>query len=399
MGKSNSGALLDSSLRAVRAEIDLSCIDHNIKEIKRLVGTTPIIGVVKADGYGHGAVEVSKVLLKNGVETLGVATISEAIELREAGIDVPVVILGPAPEGAAGAVIDYGFTPVITNFRDAEVLSNELVRRELAAGGRIESFQGEGKTVEVLIALETGMGRVGFFPDEKSFEGIVKIMGLPGINIKGLFSHFATADEKDKTYARQQISMFEHWTEVLGELGVPTCFRTHANSAAVMELPEANFDAVRPGIIIYGCYPSNEVDKSIIDLKPAMSLKANISFIKTVPAGTSISYGRKFTTERVSIIATLPLGYADGYPRFLSGKGRVLVKGRFAPVVGNICMDQCMIDVTDIPGVELGDEVVLIGRQGENEILADEVAEKTGTINYEIVCRIGKRVPRVYVGG
>lgn len=386
----------ESMLRNVRAEIDLACIDHNIKEIQRLVGSTPIIGIVKADGYGHGAVEVSKVLLKNGVTSLGVATLDEALELRDALIEVPIVILGPAPTEAAATIINYGLTPVITTLRDAEALSAEAGR---LAGSDEKASSGSAKPLEVLIALETGMGRVGFYPNEESLRDIVKINSLPNIKIKGLFSHFATADEKDKTYSRQQIAAFEHLTEVLGQMGIPIGFRTHANSAAIMELPESHYDAVRPGIILYGCYPSNEVDKSIINLKPAMSLKANISFLKTVPSGTSISYGRKFTTEKESLIATLPLGYADGYPRFLSGKGRVLVKGQFAPLVGNICMDQCMVDVSHIPDVKIGDEVVLIGRQGDKEILADEVAEKTGTINYEIVCRIGKRVKRVYVNG
>lgn len=371
-------------LRDVRAEIDLAAIDHNIKEIKKLVGSIPIIGIVKADGYGHGAVEVSKVLLKNGVDSLGVATIDEALELRQAHIEVPIVILGPAPTTAAPTIVKYNLTPVITTLEGAQAIS-EAVKNQ------------GGSPVEVLVALETGMGRVGFYPSEESFQDIVKINNLANIKIKGLFSHFATADEIDKTYARQQLAVFDHVSNLLNELGISTCFRTHANSAGIMELPESHYESVRPGIILYGCYPSNEVNRDIIKLKPAMSLKANISFLKSVPAGTSISYGRKFTTDKESLIATLPLGYADGYPRFLSGKGRVLVHGQYAPVVGNICMDQCMVDVTHIPHVNIGDEVVLIGRQGDKEILADEVAEKTGTINYEIVCRIGKRVQRVYV--
>ena len=375
--------MLKETLRPVWAEIDLSCIKHNITEIKRRVGNTPIIGVVKANGYGHGAVEVSRVLLDNGVSTLAVATLSEAIQLRDADITCPIIMLGLTPWHYQKTLMDYDITPVVSSYSATRALS------ALAAEA--------GRTVEVLVAVETGMGRIGFMPNKESVNEIVGIHGLPNIRIKGIFSHFAVADERDKSFSLQQIENFNTFYRDLKEAGVPVNFRTHANSAAVMEVPEAWFDAVRPGIILYGCYPSDQVDRSIIKLAPAMSLKANIVFIKKVPAGTSISYGRHFVAERESLIATIPLGYADGYPRFLSGKGRVLVRGQYAPVVGNICMDQCMIDVTDIPDVKKYDEVVLMGTQGENTILADEIAEKTGTINYEIVCRIGKRVPRVYI--
>ena len=241
------------------------------------------------------------------------------------------------------------------------------------------------------------MGRIGFVPTKGSITEITGICQLPNIKIRGIFSHFATADEENKEFSHQQIKNFAVFKNDLEAAGVPIPFRTLANSAAIMELPESYYEAVRPGIILYGCYPSDQVDRSKLSIRPAMALKANIVFIKKVPADTSISYGRTFTTKRESIIATLPLGYADGYPRALSGKGRVLVHGQYAPLVGNICMDQCMIDVTDIPGVRKYDEVVLIGTQGENTILADEIAEKTSTINYEIVCRIGDRIPRVYL--
>ncbi|PKM84500.1 MAG: alanine racemase [Firmicutes bacterium HGW-Firmicutes-11] len=372
-----------TTLRPVWAEIDLTCIDHNIKAIRDMVGETEIFGVVKADGYGHGAVEVSRVLLKNGVSTLAVATLSEAIALRNAGFTCPIVMLGLTPGIYHEEILRYDITPVLASYMDTRVLSS------LAVEAR--------KTVEILIAVETGMGRVGFLQGKDSITEILGIQSLPNIKIKGIFSHFATADEADKTYAKQQLASFHRFRKELETAGVRVDFLTHANSAGLLELPESRLDAVRPGIILYGCYPSAEVDRNLIDLRPAMSLKANIVFLKKVPPGFSVSYGRKFVTERESMIATLPLGYADGYPRFLSGKGRVLVHGQYAPVVGNICMDQCMIDVTDIPHVRKYDEVVLIGAQGENRILADEIAEKTGTINYEIVCRIGQRVPRVYL--
>jgi alanine racemase len=375
--------MLKETLRPVWAEIDLASIKHNITEIKRRVGNTPIIGVVKADGYGHGAVEVSRILLNNGVSSLAVATLSEAVQLRDAGIDVPIIMLGLTPWHYQKTLIEYDITPVVASYSDTRALSALAVEA--------------GTTVDVLVAVETGMGRIGLMPSKESVNEIIGINNLPNIRIKGIFSHFSSADEKDKSYTFQQIENFNRFYQDLEAAGISIKFRTHANSAATMEVPEAWFDAVRPGIILYGCYPSNEVDKSLLSLKPAMTLKASIVFLKRVPAGTSISYGRKFVTERESVIATIPIGYADGYPRLLSGKGRVLIRGQYAPVVGNICMDQCMVDVTDIPNVKKYDEVVLIGTQGDKTILADEIAEKTGTINYEIVCRIGKRVPRVYI--
>lgn len=375
--------MLKETLRPVWAEIDLASIKHNITEIKRRVGDTPIIGVVKADGYGHGAVEVSRILLNNGVSSLAVATLSEAVQLRDAGIDVPIIMLGLTPWHYQKTLIEYDITPVVASYSDTRALSALAVEA--------------GTTVDVLVAVETGMGRIGLMPSKESVNEIIGINNLPNIRIKGIFSHFSSADEKDKSYTFQQIENFNRFYQDLEAAGISIKFRTHANSAATMEVPEAWFDAVRPGIILYGCYPSNEVDKSLLSLKPAMTLKASIVFLKRVPAGTSISYGRKFVTERESVIATIPIGYADGYPRLLSGKGRVLIRGQYAPVVGNICMDQCMVDVTDIPNVKKYDEVVLIGTQGDKTILADEIAEKTGTINYEIVCRIGKRVPRVYI--
>lgn len=377
--------MLKETLRPVWAEIDLGCIQHNIKAIQEKVGSREIIGIVKADGYGHGAIRVAEVLLENGVTSLGVATLSEAIALRKAGIACPIVMLGLTPWAYHGELIEYDITPVMASYMDTRILSTLAVQAK--------------KTIDILLAVDTGMGRIGFMPAKGSMAEISGISQLPNIRIKGLFSHFATADEGDKAFAREQIKRFEEFTREVEAAGVPVTWRTLANSAAIMELPESYYDAVRPGLILYGCYPGNEVDRHALDLLPAMTLKANIVFLKRVPAGYSISYGRHFTTEKESLIATLPIGYADGYPRFLSGKGRVLLHGEYAPVVGNICMDQCMIDVTHIPGVRKYDEVVLMGSQGDKSILADEIAEKTGTINYEIVCRIGQRVPRVYING
>lgn len=375
--------MIKEALRPVWAEINLSNIDYNIKQIQEKVGDKEIIGVVKADGYGHGAVAVSRVLLENGVKTLAIATLQEAITLREGGITCPIIMLGVTPEMYADILPRYDIIPVTASRENAAAISR--------------AAEAAGKVIEALVAVDTGMGRIGFLPEDENIEEILKISKLSNLKIKGLFSHFATADEKDKTYAQKQLSHYHDFYDKLKQAGVEIPLRTFANSAAIMEIPDAHCDAVRPGIILYGCYPSQEVDRDTLSIQPAMSIKANIIHLKKVQTGFSVSYGRKFTTKRMSLIATLALGYADGYPRCLSGKGRVIVNGMYAPVVGNICMDQCMIDVTDVPDVKLGDEVVLMGSQGDLTILADEIGEKTGTINYEIVCAFGQRLPKVYV--
>jgi len=375
--------MLRETLRPVWAEIDLDNIRHNIQSIKKKVGSRQIIGVVKADAYGHGIVQTANILIENEVSALGVSTLNEAISLREAGFTCPIVMLGLTPWMYHSELLDYDITPVVASYMDTRVLSTLAVQRK--------------KVVEVLLAVETGMGRIGFIPTKGSITEITGICGLPNIKIKGIFSHFATADAADKTFAHEQLKNFDTFKKELEAAGVPIPYRTIANSAAIMELKESYFEAVRPGIALYGCYPSEEVDKSQLCLKPAMTLKANIAFVKKVPAGTSIGYGRNFITQRESVIATLPLGYADGYPRSLSNKGLVLIKGEFAPIVGTICMDQFMVDVTDIPAVRKYDEVVLLGTQGDKTISADNLAALADTINYEIISRIGHRVPRIYL--
>lgn len=369
--------------RPVWAEINLSNLDYNIKQIKEKVGNKEIIGVVKADGYGHGALAVSQILLENGVTALAIATLQEAILLREGGITCPIIMLGLTPNLYVDILFEYDIIPVTASNNNAKAISDYAVH--------------VNKDIETFVAIDTGMGRIGFIPNDENLNEIIKIDKLPNLKIKGLFSHFATADERDKSYANDQLNKYEAFYKKLQDAGVNINYRTFANSAAIMEIPTAHFDAVRPGIILYGCYPSCEVDKNQLSIKPVMSVKANIVYLKKVGPNFSVSYGRKYTTAKESLIATLALGYADGYPRFLSGKGRVIINGVYAPVVGNICMDQCMIDVTDVPNVKLGDEVVLMGRQGDLTILADEIGEKTGTINYEIVCAFGQRLPKVYV--
>lgn len=377
--------MFKEALRPAWAEISLSSLDYNIKNIIAKVGdNVEIIGVIKADGYGHGSVQVAGVLRKNGVKTFAVATLSEAIKLREHGVEEEIIMLGLTPSQYADTIVRYHITPVVCDFANADAISREAAKY--------------GKSVEGFVAVDTGMGRIGYqAEDPNAVSEIQKIETLTNFKIKGLFSHFATADAADKTYARQQEAKYNAFYEKLREAGVKIPMRTLANSAAVMELPSVHFDAVRPGIILYGCYPSAEVDKNQLSLKPAMSVKANIMQLKKVPKGTTISYGQKYTAPRDSLIATLTLGYADGYPRPYSPVGRVIVNGVFAPIAGNICMDQCMIDVTDVPDVKEGDEVIIMGSDGKNTILADEIAEATKTINYEIVCAFGQRLPKVYI--
>jgi alanine racemase len=292
-------------------------------------------------------------------------------------------MLGLTPNMYVDVLTEYDLTPVTDSYENASAIS--------------AAAEKTGKSIEVFVKIDTGMGRVGFLAGEDCVDEIKKISRLRNLRIRGLFSHFATADESDKTYARRQLSEYNAVYDGLTRAGVVIPIRTIANSAAVIDIPESHMDAVRPGIALYGCYPSPQVDRSGFLIKPVMSVKANIVRLKSVPAGTSVSYGRTFVAKRESLIATLPLGYADGYPRYLTGKGRVIVNGTFAPLAGNICMDQCMADVTDVPNVKCGDEVVLMGSQGSLSIPADEIGEKTGTINYEVTCAFGQRLPKVYM--
>jgi alanine racemase len=366
------------------AEINLDNIAHNVKEIQRLVGKrTEIMAVVKADAYGHGVLETVSTLIENGTSRLAVSMLDEAIQLRKIGIDVPILVLSHTNPKRADELIKYQITQTIYSHDMAKILSDEALS--------------QGVRAKVHIKIDTGMTRVGFPPGYSAVKAVMEIQKLPGIIIEGIFSHFATADEKDSSYTMHQIELFESIISELNRIGILIPIRHISNSAAILQYPEFSMELVRPGIILYGIYPSEEVRKVDADFKPAMTLKTNIAMIKWVEAGTAISYGRKFTTGRKSLIATIPVGYADGYSKLLTGKGRVLVNGQFAPVVGSICMDQCMIDVTEIDGdVKTGDEVVLLGKQGNREITAQELAGYIGTIPYEIICIIGKRVPRVY---
>lgn len=370
-------------LRPVWAEINVDNLEFNMRGIKKLSKSNEIFGVVKADAYGHGAVDVAAVLLENGVTRLSVAVVSEAVELRRAGIECPIMILGYTPLSLADEILKYDIEQTVFSYEYALKLSSIAEKRHIK--------------VKIHIALDTGMGRIGFLPDGKSIEDVYKISRLPNIEIEGLFSHFSTADEENKEYTYRQFEIFNSFYKKLKEKGVSVRIRHIANSAAIMELPNTHLDGVRPGIILYGYYPSGEVDKSRLELKPVMTLKTNIVHIKTLKKGEYISYGRKFTCEKDSIIATLPVGYADGYTRLMFGKAKVIINDKFAPVVGRICMDQCMVDISHIPKAKVGDEVILMGQSLNCKFDADDIAKNIDTINYEVVCMVSKRVPRVYV--
>lgn len=371
-------------LRPVWAEIDLDSLAHNIKEVRRITNKEAIVtAVVKANAYGHGSIEAAKVFLENGANRLAVATLSEAVELRRAGIDTPILILGYTPDSQHKIAVENDIIEAIYTLESAEKLSQ--------VAGNLN------KKAKVHIKVDSGMGRIGFPPVDSSIDKIEKISKLPNLEIEGIFTHFAKADEVDKAYTGKQFKNYKWVIEKLKDKNIQIPIKHVSNSAATIDLPEYNLNMVRGGIMIYGLYPSDEVDKEKVSLKPAMTLKAKISHLKEVPEGTGISYGQIFVTKRKSKIATIPIGYADGFTRLLTSKAEVAIKGKRAPIVGKICMDQCMIDVTDIEDVKVGDEVVLFGDGTNGVPHIDEVAEKLGTINYEIVCMVGRRVPRVYI--
>ncbi len=370
-------------LQRLVAEIDLDAIGNNVREIrKKIEPQTKMLAVVKADAYGHGALEVSKVCLYNGADWLGIATCDEGVSLRKNNIFVPILILGYTVESQLDTVIKYDLTQTVYSAEMAQQVSQAAVKLN--------------KTAKVHIKIDTGMGRIGFMPTLSSLDEIEKIFSLPNIEVTGIFTHFATADETDKTFTHEQYKRFRFVTDALYEKGHTNLIRHCANSGAILDMPELQMDMVRAGIILYGLLPSGEVSKDI-NLKPAMSLKTQISYVKEVEAGVSIGYGRKYYTDKPSKIATIPIGYADGYSRNFSNKARVIVNGCYANVVGNVCMDQTMIDVSHIENVKMGDCVIVMGTCGDLCVSAEELAGLNTTINYEILCNVGKRVPRVYV--
>ena len=364
-------------LRDVRAEIDLDAIRHNLKEIRRRINpASKLCVVVKANAYGHGAFEVSKVAVECGADFLAVATVDEGLELRQKNFTLPILILGLVPQSAAEILVEKNLTQAVADFELAEKISAAAVKLD--------------KLAKIHLKIETGMGRIGAAPDE-AVALAEKISRLPNVELEGMFSHFADADSLDRTFTNRQIKIFSDVAKKIRAAGVKIKIFHIAESAAVLDIPEAHFDMVRSGIINYGLYPSADVRRTI-ELKPAMKLVARIAFLKKISAGVSIGYGREFVAARDSLIATLPLGYADGYIRAYKNF-HVEVRGQLAPIAGRVCMDQTMIDVTDVEGVRVGDEVILFG---SDLISIDDAAKHLNTINYEVTCLVSSRVPRIF---
>lgn len=366
----------------VYAGIDLDAIEQNIRNTKQLLKpSTKLLVVIKADGYGHGAVPIAKTL-DSLADMYGVAVIDEAVELREHGIEKPVLILGTVSETWYSTVVEYDIIPAVYTMKMAEGLSKAACEQK--------------KTIRIHIKVDTGMGRIGMEPTPESALIVKQISELPGIEIDGCFTHMARADEQDKTYAWKQYDQFMYFIKELEKQGITIPVKHIANSASIMELPEFQLDMVRSGISTYGLYPSEEVDQSRLKLIPAMSFHSRISYVKEMKAGCPISYGGTYVTDRRMKVATIPVGYADGYPRGLSNQGYVLIRGMKAPILGRVCMDQFMVDVTGIPDVAIGDMATLVGKEGDVTITVEELAEMVGSFNYEFVCDISKRVPRLY---
>lgn len=371
--------MYDELLRTAWVEIDHERLIGNIRAVQQRVGSSRIIGVVKGNAYGHGAVIVSRAYLECGVDLLGVATLTEAKQLRDAGIDCGIVMLGLIPEEYADVAIDLGVSPLVSTEAFARAVSDQAVRK--------------GVSVDLYLAVDTGMGRIGYLPNEASLAEIERIAALPNVELTGYFSHFSSADLPDIAYTFLQRERFDRFYQMLVDRGIRIPIRTIANSPSIYRLPEVFYEAVRPGTVVWGCYPACVTDHDTVRVRPILSVKAKVIYLKTVPQGTAISYGRKFVTTRESRIATLPLGYVDGYTRAFLGKGRVLIRGEFAPILGTICMDQVMVDVTDLPDVQIGDEAVFLGEQGEQEIPVEELERASGLCSGELFYGFTCRLP------
>lgn len=364
-----------------QARIDLDAVEYNCSNVRaKLPDDCKLLGVIKADAYGHGAVELAH-LLDEKCDFFGVACIEEAVELKKAGVKAPVLILGYVDSNVYDLVVKYDVRIPIFSMESAVALSDEAVR--------------QGKTVPFHFCIDTGMSRIGFQVNEQSADVCKEITLLPNIEAEGLFSHFATADEADLTKAKAQREKYKAFVKMLEDRGVNVPVKHLNNSAGIMNFDEY-FDMCRMGIILYGLYPSEEVDKSLLDIKPVMSWLTHITHIKTLEPGREISYGGTYKTTEPRVIATIPVGYADGYPRCLSNKGRVIINGQYANIVGRVCMDQFMVDVTDVKGVNLNSTVTLVGSDGDACLSMEEVSNSAHSFNYELPCRVARRVPRVY---
>ncbi len=379
------------------AEVDLSAYAHNIKELRRITRSDArLMAVVKADGYGHGAAAVAREALQNGAQFLGVARVNEAVQLRKTGLNAPILIFGYSPPDCAETLIDYDLIQTVYTPAAAAALSEKSRRL--------------GKSINVHLKVDSGMGRLGLVlnaptttsaaiavPASNPIREAQAIARLAGLEIQGIFTHFATADSADKSYATGQLERFMDFIERLRRIGIEPPLKHAANSAALIDMPDSHLDLVRPGIATYGLYPSDEVNKNNVDLKPVMTLKSRIIHLKKVPAGFNVSYGITYRTPKPTTIATVPVGYADGFNRRLSSRGYMLVHGQRVPVVGRVCMDLTMIDVGALSDVAIEDEVVVFGKQQGEAITADEIAGGLNSINYEVVTAITARVPRVYL--
>ena len=373
------------SYQRVWAEVDLDAIWENMVHMKENIAeNTKILAVIKTDGYGHGGVPIAKMLEQlDFMFGYAAATYEEAHVLREAGVKKPILILG--------YTFPYCYEELIREEIRPAVYRRDTVEELVAAAAKV------GQKAKVHIKVDTGMGRIGITPDEEGLEFVRFLMGHPELEVEGIFTHFAKSDEEDKTSAYHQLALFQNFIDrIQTELGLTIPVKHCSNSAAILEMPQANMDMVRAGITTYGLYPSEEVSKDIVPLRAAMSLYSHIVYCKTIHAGQSVSYGGLFTAQKDTRVATIPVGYGDGYPRSLSGKGYVLIRGKKAPILGRVCMDQFMVDISEIPGVMEGDKVTLLGVDGTERIPAEELGELSGRFNYEFVCDLGKRIPRVY---
>lgn len=369
----------------VKAVISLDAVEQNFREMrKNIAEDTKMIAVVKADAYGHGAVPIAHLI--EGYDYIwgfAAATAEEAVHLRENGVTKPILILGIVFEEYYPELVRDDIRLAVCEYEDAEKLSKEAVL--------------QNKTVHIHIALDTGMTRIGYADIPESVEEIKKIAGLPNLEIEGMFTHFSRADEYDRSPAMVQLERYQKFSDLVEAAGVEIPLHHCSNSAGIIRVPEANLSIVRAGITIYGIYPSSEVERDIVKLTPVMELKSHVTYVKDVPEGAAISYGGTYVADKKRRVATIPVGYADGYPRQLSNKGWVLIHGKKAPILGRVCMDQFMVDVTEIGDVKKGDEVTLLGRDGDEFISIEEIGDLCGRFSYEFACDISPRVPRIYV--
>lgn len=366
------------------AEINIEGLNHNLMEIRRIISSrVRLMAVVKANAYGHGMIEIAKQAVKSGADMLGIARLEEGIKLREAGLERPILIFGFTPQAQALRLVEYDLTQTVFSLKSAEALS--------------ETALACGKKIRVHLKIDTGMGRLGFWSEKISrvVDQVIATANLPDLEIEGIYTHFASADWLDKSYVQRQYDLFFDILNRLRLKGFQVPLRHAANSAAIIDIPETHLDMVRAGIMIYGLYPSGEVKKERVNLKPVMTLKTRVVHVKRVPAGFKVSYGSTYETTETTLIATVAIGYSDGLNRLLSSRGNMLLHGRKVPIAGRVCMDMTMLDAGNIPNLQVGDEVVVFGEQGDEAITVDEIAKITNTINYEVVTGISGNIPKI----